>query len=87
MFPTARLLKMPTEPDSVAYMPVWVVLKSPVDLPDTVEFVGVFSTHDLAEKAVIGCGTYTLAEMDVDRRYSGDLLQVWVKHKLDHRQL
>jgi hypothetical protein len=66
---------------------VWVVLKSPADLPDTVEFIGAFTTHDMAEKAVLGCGTYTIAEMDVDRRYSGDLLRVYVKHKLDVRQL
>lgn len=68
-------------------MRVWVVLKSPVDLPDTFEFVGAFTTQDKADKAVRGAGTYKIAEMDVDRRYSGDLLDVHVKHKLDHRQL
>lgn len=68
-------------------MKVWVVLKSPVDLPDTFEFIGAFTTHSAANDAVLGAGTYTIAEMDVDRRYSGDLLQVHVKHKLDHRQL
>jgi hypothetical protein len=73
--------------DSVPRMKVWVVLKSPVDLPDTFEFIGAFTTHAAANDAVRGAGTYTIAEMDVDRRYSGDLLNVHVKHKLDHRQL
>jgi hypothetical protein len=67
-------------------MKIWVVTKSPVDLPDTFEFVGALTAQDRAEKAVLGAGTYTIAEMDVDRRYSGDLLNVHVKHKLDHRQ-
>jgi hypothetical protein len=67
-------------------MKVFVVLKSPAGLPDTFEFIGAFTTHRAANDAVLGCGTYTIAEMDVDRRYSGDLLNVYVKHKLDHRQ-
>lgn len=68
-------------------MRVWVVTKSPVDLPGTQEFIGAFTAQKLAEEAVCGAGTYTIAEMDVDRRYSGDLLNVYVKHKLDHRQI
>ena len=68
-------------------MKVWVVVKSPVDLPDTFEFVGAFTSSAAANAAVIGAGTYKIAEMDVDRRYSGDLFTVHVKHKLDFRQL
>ena len=68
-------------------MRVWVVTKSPVDLPGVQEFIGAFTTQDKANDAVRGAGTYTIAEMDVDRRYSGDLLNVYVKHKLDHRQI
>jgi hypothetical protein len=68
-------------------MKVWVVTKSPVDLPGTQEFIGAFATDRAANDAVLGAGTYTIAEMDVDRRYSGDLLNVHVKHKLDHRQI
>jgi hypothetical protein len=68
-------------------MRVWVVTKSPVDLPGTQEFVGAFTSQAMAENAVVGAGTYTIAGMDVDRRYAGDLLDVYVKHKLDHRQI
>jgi hypothetical protein len=75
------------EINSMPRMKVWVVLKSAVDLPHTVEFIGAFTERALADNAVLGAGTYTIAEMDTDRRYSGDLLQVYIKHKLDHRQL
>jgi len=68
-------------------MRVWVVTKSPVDLPDTFEFIGAFTSRDLADGAVIGAGTYKIAEMEVDRRYSGDLLNVFLRDKLTSRQI
>ena len=84
--PQRNQLKIATEMDSVAGMRVWVVLKSPIDMPDTFEFVGTFTAHEAANAAVCGCGTYTIAEMQLDRRYSGDLLQVQIMHKLSSLQ-
>ena len=67
-------------------MKVWVVTKCPVDLPDAFEFVGTFTTAGAADDAVVGAGTYKIAEMDTDRRYSGNLLSVRVVEKLSSRQ-
>jgi hypothetical protein len=67
-------------------MRVWVVTKAPVDLPGTQEFIGAFTTESAADKAVQGAGTYTIAEMEADRRYSGDLRAVQITVKLDCRQ-
>lgn len=67
-------------------MRVWVVTKAPVDLPDTQEFIGTFTSGAAADAAILGAGTYTIAEMETDRRYMGDLRTVRVVVKLDHRQ-
>ena len=67
-------------------MRVWVITKAPVDLPGTQEFIGTFTTPGAANEAVRGAGTYTIAEMETDRRYSGDLYSVRVVVNLDHRQ-
>lgn len=67
-------------------MKVHVVTKSPVDLPDTTEFVGAFTTREKADAACIGAGQYTIAEMTLDRLYRGDLFDVRMKIVLDHRQ-
>jgi hypothetical protein len=66
-------------------MKVWVVTKSLVDLPGTQEFIGVFTTVGQVNDAVLGAGTYTIAEMELDRRYAGDLLDVRVIVKLTER--
>lgn len=68
-------------------MKVFVVTKSPVDLRDTFEFIGGFSTKDRADAACTGAGTYKIAEVDLDRQYKGDLWNVWLKEVLDHRQV
>jgi hypothetical protein len=65
---------------------VWVVTKSPVDLPDTFEFVGAFTSQALADANCHGAGSYKVAEMQIDRRYSGDLLNVYVRHVLAAKQ-
>jgi hypothetical protein len=67
-------------------MKVWVVTKAPVDLPGTQEFIGTFTTEGAANDAVRGAGTYTIAEMEADRRYAGDLRAVRTIVKLDYRQ-
>lgn len=65
---------------------LFVVTKSPVDLEGTTEFVGAFMTMGMVDRACTGAGTYTIAEMEVDRIYRGDLLDVSVRAVLDHRQ-
>jgi hypothetical protein len=65
---------------------VFVVTKSPVDLDGTTEFVGAFYAREAAHHACTGAGTYTIAEMELDRVYRGDLRDVEVKVVLDHRQ-
>lgn len=68
-------------------MRVWVVTKALADLPGTQEFVGVFTTEGAVEDAVRGAGIYTIAGMETDRRYRGDLREVSVRVLLDHRLL
>lgn len=68
-------------------MRVFVVTKSPVDLDGTTEFVGAFYAREAAHRACTGAGTYTIAEMELDRVYrSGDPRDVEVKVVIDHRQ-
>jgi|GEM_PF-3604361 len=57
-------------------MTLYAVTKSPVDLEGTVEFIGVFSTRARAIAGCTGAGTYTIAHMQLDRIYRGDLLDV-----------
>jgi hypothetical protein len=67
-------------------MRVFVVTKSPVDLPGASEFIGAFSTAEMANAAVLGAGVYRVAEMQMNRRYSGDLRDVKVIVKLASAQ-
>lgn len=67
-------------------MKLFVVTKSPVDLEGTAELIGAFYAREAARRACTGAGTYTIAEMELDRVYSGDLRDVEVKIVLDHRQ-
>lgn len=68
-------------------MKLFVVTKSPVDLEGTAELVGAFYARAAAHRACIGAGTYTIAEMELDRVYGGDLRDIEVRVVLDHRQL
>jgi hypothetical protein len=65
---------------------LYIVLKAPVDLEGAAEIVGVFASKTLADAACTGAGTYTVAAVELDRRYSGDLRDVSVTVALDHRQ-
>lgn len=65
-------------------MRVWVVTRAPADRLWAYEFVGVFRSLPEAEASVhFGAGTYTIAEMEVGRRYaSGDVRNIVVIEKV-----
>lgn len=68
-------------------MKIWIVTKSPVDLPDTFEFVGAFSSREAARAACLGAGQFKIACVELNRVYRGDLRDVVMLVHLDHRQL
>lgn len=55
------------------------VIKSPVDMDGTVQFVGSFTSRERAEAACVGAGSFTIYSAEINRAYPmGRLLDVAV---------
>lgn len=60
-------------------MKLYLVTKAPIGLEGSAEIIGAFTTSDKANAACIGAGTYTIATVELDRAYRGDLYDVRLK--------